>query len=248
MNWSWLLPAVNGIPVLLYHKVWPGINDHLTITPERLREHWELLRKEGYQALSLDEYLQVATGQKPKPAKALLLTFDDGYRNNLTYVYPLLKEFGWKATFFVIANTLTGGYKEEGSTAEQKMTPAELRSLDPAIVQLALHGYSHRDMGSLRPAEMQEELAKSIQAFKDSGLPFNMVFAYPYGARPAGADLENLKELMQDMKITAAFRIGNKVSKVPAPDIFEIKRIDIKGTDTTKQLSIKLKKGKLKPF
>jgi peptidoglycan/xylan/chitin deacetylase (PgdA/CDA1 family) len=220
----------------------------LTITPERLREHWVLLRNEGYQALSLDEYVQIAAGQKPKPAKALLLTFDDGYRNNLTYVYPLLKEFGWKATFFIIANTLTGEHQQEGGAAEQKMTSTELRSLDPAIVQLALHGYSHRDMGRLRLAEMHEELVKSIQAFKGLRLPFHMVFAYPYGARPGGADLENLKELMQDMKITAAFRIGNKVSKVPAPDIFEIKRIDVKGTDTINELAIKLKKGKLKPF
>jgi hypothetical protein len=63
-----------------------------------------------------------------------------------------------------------------------------------------------------------------------------------------GKHFPQLKRIMAEMGIKAAFRIGNKVSEVPAPDMYELKRIDIKGTDTVADFKIKIKKGKLKPF
>ncbi len=247
MNWSWLLPSGKGIPVLMYHKVWPGLNDNLTITPEKLREQWQFLKKEGYDAISLSEYLEIAAGKKPHSAKQVLLTFDDGYCNNLTYVYPLLKEFKWKATFFIIANTLDGRKPEEESEIEKKMSLNELQQLDPAIVQLAMHGYEHENMSNTTLQQSREALSAALRAFENSKLPFHKVLAYPYGTRPA-VGLSELKGIMADLGIVGAFRIGNKVSKVPAPDRYEIKRIDIKGGDSLHDFTIKLRKGKLKPF
>ena len=130
MNWSWLIPAGKGIPVLMYHRVWPNVNDALTISPEKLWEQWEYLKREGYNTLSLAEYLDIISGKKAITGKAVLLTFDDGYRNNLQYVYPLLKELGWKATFFIIGKTLDGR-DDAQAEAEQKMTLTELRSSTP---------------------------------------------------------------------------------------------------------------------
>ncbi len=247
MNWSWLLPTGNGIPVLMYHKVWPGVNDSLTITPEKLRVQWQFLKQAGYEAISLSEYLEIAAGQAERKGKQVLLTFDDGYRNNLTYAYPLLKEFKWKATFFIIANTLSETGQKQESEIEQKMSLGELRLLDPAIVQLAMHGYEHENMSKITLAASQDALRLSLQAFENSKLPFHKVLAYPYGARP-GSDFAQLKKCMAELGIKAAFRIGNKVSEVPAQDVYEIKRIDIKGADTLKEFDVKLTKGKLKPF
>ena len=247
MNLSWLLPSGKGIPVLMYHKVWPGINDDLTITPEKLREQWEWLKNEGYSTLSLTDYLDIVSGRKQYAGKQLLITFDDGYRNNLTYAYPLLKELGWQATFFIIAGTLDGAIPALPDGPDQKMSPAELRTLDPANVQLALHGYKHENMGNINLTASADALQRSMQAFEHIGLPWHKVLAYPYGARP-GKDLPRLKQLMTGMGVTAAFRIGNKVSEVPSADMYELKRIDIRGTDSLTDFKIKLKKGKLKPF
>ena len=247
MNLSWLLPSGEGIPVLMYHKVWPGISDALTITPEKLREQWQLLRSEGYQPLSLPAYLDIATGSKQLAGKPILLTFDDGYRNNLTYVYPLLKEFGWQATFFIITGTIDGALGDEADEVEQKMNLDELKQLDPAIVQLAMHGYTHEDMSKISLIEARKSLERSMQVFGSSSLQWHRVLAYPYGARP-GKDFAALRQVMAGIGIKAAFRIGNKVSEVPAKDVFEMKRIDIKGTDTLENFRVKLKKGKLKPF
>jgi peptidoglycan/xylan/chitin deacetylase (PgdA/CDA1 family) len=249
MNLSWLLPDIKGIPVLMYHKVWPGHADALTITPERLQEQWQLLKTEGYQALSLTEFLAVARGEQPRPAKAVLITFDDGYRNNLRYAYPLLQQTGFKATFFIIGSTLVVGAGTHENPEEQKMTVAELKEMSPDIVQLGIHGHDHKHLGAISTDEAVADLKSAISAFAPTGLEFHQVFAYPYGGRPKDmARKAAFRQKMQEIGITAAFRIGNQVSKVPAPDIFEIKRIDIRGTDTLDEFRIKLKKGKLKPF
>ena len=123
----------------------------------------------------------------------------------------------------------------------------QLKLLDPAIVQLAMHGYAHENMSKATLAETQEALQQSLNAFESSGLNWHPVLAYPYGAMP-GKDFPQLKKIMAEMGIKAAFRIGNKVCRVPAPDMYELKRIDIKGADTIADLKIKIRKGKLKPF
>lgn len=249
MNLSWLLPSIKGIPVLMYHRVWPGIEDGLTIPPEKLRQQWEWLKQEGYSTLSLPQYLDIAAGNATNyPQKALLITFDDGYLNNLTYVYPLLKELGWQATFFIIADTVDGTNKPEDGPAE-KMGIAQLKQLAPDVVQLALHSYHHEHFKRVSLDEITTALIKSIEVMDASGLPYHKVLAYPYGARPKdAAKLQGMRNAMKRVGINAAFRIGNQVSRVPAPDMLELKRIDICGSDTMEEFKIKLRKGKLRPF
>ncbi len=248
MNLSWLLPEIKGIPVLMYHRVWPDMANSLTITPEKLQEQWDWLKAEGYSTLSLSQFLDIATGKLSNyPERSLLITFDDGYLNNLTYVYPLLQQLDWQATFFIIGGTLDGTYPL-GEGVDEKMTPVHLRTLDPNVIQLAMHGYQHEHFKQISNAEIKNVLETSIKIFERSGLPFYKSLAYPYGARPKGSNMEQLKEAMPQLGITSAFRIGNQVSRVPVPDIYEIRRIDICGTDSMDDFKVKLKKGKLKPF
>lgn len=231
----------------MYHRVWPQENDGLTISPERLREQWLYLKNEGYHTLSMQEFLRIINDKLPYPSKSILLTFDDGYKNNLEYVYPLLKELNWKATFFIIAATLLETDGETGIS--KKMNLDELRTLDPSIVQLGLHGYHHEHFSKLNNNEIKNIITQSVRAFEKNSLPFCKVLAYPYGDRPKNKkQFDELKTWMDSIGINAAFRIGNKVTRLPVNDIYEIKRIDIKGTDTLEDFKIKLKKGKLKPF
>jgi peptidoglycan/xylan/chitin deacetylase (PgdA/CDA1 family) len=248
MHLHWLLPTIKGIPVLMYHRVWPGHNDELTIDPPKLKEQWSWMKKGGYHTLSLSEFLIAAkTGKYPK--KSFLITFDDGYTNNLEYVYPILKEFNWTATFFIIADNIDGTAKQSKNTANKKMDLVELKQLDPSIVQLGMHGYNHESFADHSIEDIKTILTRSVAAFDNSGLTYYKALAYPYGARPKNtAAFTELKKWMRDNGIEAAFRIGNQVSKIPAPDMYEIRRIDIKGTDTMEDFKIKLKKGKLKPF
>jgi peptidoglycan/xylan/chitin deacetylase (PgdA/CDA1 family) len=248
MNFHWLLPEQKGIPVLMYHRIWPGLRDRITQTPEQLEEQLAYLSAEGYRTLSLGEYLDIAKGNKPYTGKAVLLTFDDGYHNNLTYVYPLLQKLGMQATIFAIGETLEGRI-EADDPLQRKMTGDELRALDPAVIQLAMHGYHHENFKTTPLQELKGAVQKTISAFEAQRIPLYPAIAYPYGGRPKDPSaLKAMKEWMRTSGVQAAFRIGNRVSEIPCKDIYEIQRIDIRGTDSQEDFRIKLRKGKLNPF
>jgi len=226
------------------------MRDGLTISPEGLREQWKYLKDHGYECISLDRFLAIARAEQPQPSKCFLLTFDDGYQNNLQFVYPLLKEFSWEATLFIIAGTLNGSYKDpQTEESSRKLSVEELKSMIGSHICLGLHGYQHENFSEISLEEQVEAIRKSCEILEDCELDYTKVLAYPYGARPKNSnDFFVLKAWMSEYGIEAAFRIGNRPQRVPVLDFYEINRIDIRGTDSLDDFKIKLHKGKLKPF
>lgn len=234
----------------MYHRVWPNVQDGLTVTPQALRAHFEHLRAEGYECLTMDRFLGIMRAEEPAPKKAFLLTFDDAYHNNLEHLLPLLQEFEWEATVFVIAGTVDGSYSlDADSGPARKMSADELRRIAGPNVRLALHGYRHENFSNEKLEALEKVMRKSVEVLEAAGIPFTRVLAYPYGARPKDPlEFQVLKAWMSNFGIEAAFRIGNKPQAAPALDLYELKRIDIRGEDTLDDFKTKIRKGKLKPF
>lgn len=95
------------LPVLMYHHISPkpGL---VTCAPENFRAHMHWLAENGWKTLSADEFAQaLASGVVPK--KSVLVTFDDGYLDNWVYAHPVLKEFGQRATLFLITGWMGEG-------------------------------------------------------------------------------------------------------------------------------------------
>jgi len=124
-----------------------------------------------------------------------------------------------------------------------------LRGMVGPHIRLGLHGYHHENFSEHPVEELEQVVRSSCAAFEQAGIPYQKVLAYPYGARPKDwKAFLGLKAWMSDFGIEAAFRIGNKPQQVPAADLYELKRIDIRGEDSLEDFKIKLRKGKLKPF
>jgi peptidoglycan/xylan/chitin deacetylase (PgdA/CDA1 family) len=100
----------SGIPVVMFHGVgrdhpgWPW--NHLVTPPELFDAQMRLLKKTGWTTITLDQlHAHMATGATV-PDKPVVLTFDDGYRDNRIYAFPILKKYGhraviWMSTDFV---------------------------------------------------------------------------------------------------------------------------------------------------
>jgi peptidoglycan/xylan/chitin deacetylase (PgdA/CDA1 family) len=102
-----LLGKRTGVAVLTYHGVTPvgykildPILDGALITRERLRQHFEVLQKR-YCVVSPEEFLATLRAGRPFAPNSVLLTCDDGLRNNVTEMLPVLDEFGFKCLFFI---------------------------------------------------------------------------------------------------------------------------------------------------
>jgi peptidoglycan/xylan/chitin deacetylase (PgdA/CDA1 family) len=173
--------------VLCYHAVsgeWPS---SLAVAPERLREQLSRLLARGYEGATFG---QVARGEAPR--RALAVTFDDGYRSNLTLGLPVLRQLGLPATVFVpTAHVGTErpmswpGIEEwSGTEHEQELIPLswqELRELQGHGWEVGSHTVTHPHLPALDDAALARELASSKQECeRELGTPCRTL-AYPYG-------------------------------------------------------------------
>lgn len=165
------------VPVLMYHMVDTAVQSpdlitlHLTVLASAFEAQLKLLRSAGYRPLSLDDVWGGRNGRTP-PVPGAVLTFDDGYEDNYTVAFPILKKYGWTGTFFVVTSTVdTRGH----------MTPAQLAEMSRAGMAIESHGQHHIDFSQLSLGAARTELAGSKRIIAGwSGKPVEF-FAYPAG-------------------------------------------------------------------
>lgn len=96
--------AQMNIPVFCYHDIGDPKKNPFSVPKERLREHFTLLKEQGYQPISVDLYLKAKAGLTKLPAKPVILTFDDGYISFYTDIFPLLKEYDYPAVMALVTS------------------------------------------------------------------------------------------------------------------------------------------------
>lgn len=97
------------IPIIMYHHIEKNTATGAVISPERFREHMIAIKNNGYQTITDYELLNFLENKNPLPNKPILITFDDGYKSNITYAYPVLKELEMKATINLITSKVVDG-------------------------------------------------------------------------------------------------------------------------------------------
>jgi peptidoglycan/xylan/chitin deacetylase (PgdA/CDA1 family) len=160
--------AERTLRVLMYHKVndfWPNP----TAVPIAVfEEQMELLGELGYTPVSLDAVRNHYVGGVPLPPRAVLITFDDGYRDNLENALPVLRRHGYPAVVFVpigFLDDIRPLPHEESLRLLGIRNPTlhwdELAELEAGGVRIESHGIGHRPLSDLDPAEATREIALS---------------------------------------------------------------------------------------
>lgn len=230
----------NRFPVLMYHSVSRDSKSSLTILESELERHFEYLKKKKYETVFYDEI--------DLNKKQVLLTFDDGYVNNKDLLIPLLVKYNFKATIFIPFKFI-GNNDDWWTKSQQIMSFEDLKSLNQKYIKLGWHSYSHLNFKYATIDKIKLDFENSFKVINENKLDVSPIFAYPYGG--FSKDLETQKkvvDLMKKYNIKMAFRIGNKLNLLPLKNMFLVKRIDIKGTDSFKVFCWKLKYGRVKPF
>jgi peptidoglycan/xylan/chitin deacetylase (PgdA/CDA1 family) len=156
------------VPVLAYHSVRDnavGI-EQLSVGEKAFENQMKYLAGHGYTALTFSELRDFKSCSKP-----ILLTFDDGYEDNYTKAYPVLKKYGFKATVFLIAGEIgKPGY----------LTREEIMRMED-LVSFQSHTVTHPHLNSVSPAQLTHELEESKRRIAAlTGSPV-LALAYPYG-------------------------------------------------------------------
>jgi peptidoglycan/xylan/chitin deacetylase (PgdA/CDA1 family) len=181
----WNLSGVDAtgyqiVPILVYHNLGPQAKGRLVLAGKSFEQQMRYLKAEGYRVISLGDFVEAMRLQRQLPRKAVVLTFDDGYRAFLEYAYPVLKELGFTATLFVYTDYIGAG--------RNSLSWDELRKLASEGFDIEAHSKSHADLRRA-PGEtdaqfarrMQSELAEPLRLFQRNLGLTTQVLAYPYG-------------------------------------------------------------------
>lgn len=239
-------PPANGLPILMYHKVSDTYKSGTSVTVEQLERQFQFILEENYTCIRLSDLIDP---NFKFPAKPLLITFDDGYLNNFELLYPMLIRFKLHASIMLPVKYI-------GLTSEWETEPplplmdfVHLRQMEAQYVEFGLHSYAHKNYNTLTTAEIANDLAKCFRILSDNKIPFLPVLAYPFGAYPRQQpDKQQFFSTLEKNGILAGLRIGNRFNHQGTTNSFELKRIDIKGTDSFFTFKTKLTKGRVRMF
>lgn len=164
-----------GVSVLMYHMIGDEQGNAAIMTEANLRIQMNYLRDHGYHPITMQELYDYVTKGAPLPEKPVCITFDDGYLDSYTIVYPLMKEYGFPWTLFLITDDVGKPYN--------RMTWDQLKEMaNSHAVTIASHTLSHPKLHNLATrAEKEKEIVDANKALKYQLGIDNVWLAYPYG-------------------------------------------------------------------
>ncbi|HLK55772.1 MAG TPA: polysaccharide deacetylase family protein [Chthonomonadaceae bacterium] len=176
------------LPILMYHKVGQPVvarqDAFLNVAARDFRRQMRVLARLGYRAIPFAEAVAGLARQRPLPPRAFAITFDDGYACVGEHAAPILAEFGFPATVFVVSSQAGGSNAwdgPEGHPVLPLMGWQELRALQARGWEMAGHTRAHPHLNTLSDAEAAEEIREG-KAEAEAALGCALqTFCYPFG-------------------------------------------------------------------
>lgn len=234
------LPTPDGIirtvrvPILMYHHIIvpprdaDAVRRDLSLPPEAFEHQLQYLAEEGYTSLTLSDLLHHLARGAPLPAKPIILTFDDGYRDVYTEAFPLLREHGMTGTIFLI----TGLIDEERA---EYLSWDQVKEMQRAGIQFGSHSYSHPDLRGQSAEYLVWQILGSKEAIEQRIQEPVRFFSYPSG---------RYDPLVVDILHSAHFWgavTTSQGTEQSSEHPFELRRIRIRGDETIASFVAKLK-------
>ncbi|MBU9711532.1 polysaccharide deacetylase family protein [Evansella tamaricis] len=229
------------ITVLMYHRI---IDDEdieefhfddngnlfsTILVKSEFEKQMDLLLEHDYTTLTSLELQLFLMGQLDVPKNSIVLTFDDGFKDNYNEAYPILKEHGFTALNFMITSAISLNDRKYKANEFQYLSVSDIES-SCDVFEFQSHTYNFHQRTFNQAAFMEfkpreeilEDLEKSITNLANQ----NRSFAYPYGAYK-DESIEILEEAGFEMAFTVEYR-----DAVPGDSLYEIPRKEVY-SDTT---------------
>ena len=154
----------------MYHAVGDEIWGYsaLFVSAAGMEAQLQYLQENGYETIWFSDLSHIEEYEKP-----VILTFDDGYDDNYTVLYPLLEQYQAKATIFVIGNAMGSPHK---------MTREQVYELAASgLVSIQSHTYTHGNLSAMDEAALRQEMELSNAALAAATGQIPYVLCYPEG-------------------------------------------------------------------
>ena len=196
----------------------------LSVSPALFEQHLAYLQAEGYLSITLYDLLYHLTQGAPLPERPVIITFDDGYRDNYTNAFPLLQQYGFDATFFVLVEVTNQGEAEY-------LTWDMMREMHAAGMGIECHARVHEYLTDNDDARLTWQVLGCREALESQLGQRPRFIAYPSGRF--------------DERVAAFFAsdhywggVTTQQGTLHSSDaLFEIKRLRVRNTTTAAELA-----------
>lgn len=219
-----------SLPIVMYH----GISEDPTawgdyvISPSQFEADLMYLQQAGYTTVTMADLIAYVDEGVPLPARAVMLTFDDGYYNNYRYAYPLLQQYGMRAVISPIARWsefYSDNVGQQDRPAYSHITWEQMRQMTAdGTVEIQCHSYdmhhndvAHRKGASRRSGEtaeeyraaLQQDITHALELLRDEAGISPTTFTYPFGAISKQTD-----EVLREMGFRATLGCESRMNHI----------------------------------
>lgn len=222
------------VPVLCYHAI-RNINKDdsanqktYSVSPANFEMQIKALAANGYTSITPDELKDFYTSGKPLPEKPIVISFDDGRKEQYTIASKTLDKYHFKGVFFIM--TVSIG-------KDKYMSKNEIKSLSEKGHIIGCHTWDHNKVTGFKKADWQIQLTKPKQQLENITHKPVTCFSYPFGVWNRTA-----ADSVKSHGFTTAFIVyGSSDANIP---LHTLQRIIVKNSWSTKDFLNTIEKGK----
>lgn len=231
-----LVRATPGIPVLMYHSVsvdsMPAGHGYygITTSPEQFDQQIRMLRREGFSDMAFCDLAPETVA-----SRQVVITFDDGYRDNLTAAWPILRAHGFTATIFLASDFVGKSFKDRACLSWD-----DVRQMRKEGAVFGSHTASHPELVTLGDAEIEREWKTSKKAMEEQLGEEIRFFSYPYAFPETNRRfVERLKGILQKLGFEKGVTTALGTVRASS-DPFFLPRLPVNSFDDARLFAAKL--------
>ena len=218
------------VPILMYHHIQDlsGASELVetwTVAPGNFDAQMSLIAQRGFHAITMAQLVGQLRDGKPLPSKPIVISFDDGWAEQYTVAFPILKKHNLIGTFFVYTRPLDHA---------AYLSWAQLQEMTAAGMDIQAHTLTHPHLRELAPDEAMKEISESKKVLETRlGKPI-VALAYPFGEYNASI-IDMLKRAGFASAVTLAAGFNQR-----ADELFTLHRIRVSYRDTLEDVAKRL--------
>jgi len=206
-------------PILMYHSINPRQDPcikSLIVSPQIFERQMRFLKSYRYNVVTLEVLAGLIKNKKKIPPRTLALTFDDGYKDNYTYAFPVLKKYNLPATIFIITN-------EVGRPQNDRLGWDEIKQMrDSGIISFGSHCLGPETLVNIKSEDdVSREIFDSKMILEEQLGQEVVAFSYPEGRFTT-----RIRQLVMDAGYKLAV-VTSPGKKIASDDVFTLKRLRI---------------------
>ncbi|WP_320950001.1 polysaccharide deacetylase family protein [Fusobacterium sp.] len=216
------------VPVIMYHRVINNPENEgvygTYIYEDMFKKHLQYLKNKNYTVITFKDLDKIGWRNRfEKGKKYIILTFDDGYKDNYDLAFPILKEFNFKATIFLMGSLTYNEWdvKAGGERKFSLMSVEMIKEMQDYGIEFGAHTFNHPKLNTLSNEEIEHQIVDVKKPLEEKIGKEIITFAYPYGI---------LNDYAKEMAKKAGYIFAlatDSGSVCLSDDLYQIRRIAI---------------------